>query len=162
MWKYFTFKGTHRYVDVLNDLLHSYNRTFHRTIKMSPSEVNRNNEYEIRKTINKPKQKPKWSLKLGDRVRISKTRRQFKKGYLPNWSDELFTVAARHPTDPPTYEIDDYDKERVKGKFYELELQKDSKSDDVYKVESILKTRKRKGKKEYFVKWFGYSEKFNS
>ena len=110
MWKYFTFKGTHRYVDVLNDLLHSYNRTFHRTIKMSPSEVNRNNESEIRKTIYKPKQKPKWSLKLGDRVRISKTRRQFKKGYLPNWSDEIFTVAVRHPTDPPTYEIDDYDK----------------------------------------------------
>ena len=162
MWKYFTFKGTHRYVDVLNDLLHSYNHTFHRTIKMSPSEVNRNNESEIRKTIYKPKQKPKWSLKLGDRVRISKTRRQFKKGYLPNWSDELFTVAVRHPTDPPTYEIDDYDKERVKGKFYELELQKVSKSDDVYKVESILKTRKRKGKKEYFVKWFGYPEKFNS
>ena len=162
MWKYFTFKGTHRYVDVLNDLLHSYNRTFHRTIKMSPSEVNRNNESEIRKTIYKPKQKPKWLLNLGDRVRISKTRRQFKKGYLPNWSDELFTVAVRHPTDPPTYEIDDYDKERVKGKFYELELQKVSKTDDVYKVESILKTRNRKGRKEYFVKWFGYPDKFNS
>ena len=117
MWKYFTFKGTHRYVDVLNDLLHSYNNTYHRTIKMSPSEANRDNESEIRKTIYKPKEKPKWLLKLGDRVRISKTRRHFKKGYLPNWSDELFTVAVRHPTDPPTYEIDDYDKERVKGKF---------------------------------------------
>jgi hypothetical protein len=50
----------------------------------------------------------------------------------------------------------------VKGKFYELELQKVSKADDVYKVESILKTRKRKGRKEYFVKWFGYPDKFNS
>ena len=101
-------------------------------------------------------------MKLGDRVRISKTRRQFKKGYLPNWSDELFTVAVRHPIDPPTYEIDDYDKERLKGEFYELELQRVSKADDVYKVESILKTRKRKGRKEYFVKWFGYPDKFNS
>ena len=162
MWQYFTLKSAHRYVDVLNDLLHSYNNTYHRTIKTSPSEVNRNNESVIRKTIYKPKEKPKWLLKLGDRVRISKTRRQFKKGYLPNWSDELFTVAVRHPTDPPTYEIDDYDKECVKGKFYELELQKVSKADDVYKVESILKTRKRKGRKEYFVKWFGYPDKFNS
>ena len=162
MWKYFTFKGTHRYVNVLNDLLHSHNNTYHRTIKMTPSEVNRNNESEVQKTIYKPKENPEWSLKLEDRVRISKTRRQFKKGYLPNWSDELFTVAVRHPTDPPTYEIDDYDKERVKGKFYKLELQKVSKADDVYKVESILKTRKRKGKKEYFVKWFGYPDKFNS
>ena len=118
---------------------------------MSPSEVNRNNESEIRETIYKPKEKPKWLLNLEDRVRISKTRRQFKKSYLPNWSDELFTVAVRHPTDPPTYEIDDYDKEHVKEEFHELELQKVSKADDVYEVESILKTRKRKGGKEYFV-----------
>ena len=159
MWKYFTFKGTHRYVDVLNDLLHSYNNTFHRTIKMSPSEVNRNNESDIRKTINKPKEKPKWLLKLGDRVRISKTRRQFKKGYLPNWSDELFTVAVRHPTDPPTYEIDDYDKERVKGKFYELELQKVSKADDVYKVESIFKNEKKKRKERILRKVVRLSRK---
>ena len=36
MWKYFTFKGTHRYVDVLNDLLHSYNNTFHPYDKNEP------------------------------------------------------------------------------------------------------------------------------
>ena len=33
MWKYFTFMGTHRYVDVLDDLVYSYNNSFHRTIK---------------------------------------------------------------------------------------------------------------------------------
>jgi len=36
------------------------------------------------------------------------------------------------------------------------------KEDDVYKVEKVLKTRKRKGKKEYFVKWKGYDDSFNS
>ena len=56
------------------------------------------------------------------------------------------------PLIPPTHKIDDYDKERVKGKFYELELQKVSKVNDVYKVESVLKTMKRKGRKEYLVK----------
>ena len=59
MWKYSTLKGTHRYVDVLKDLLHSDNNTHHRTIKMSPSEVNRNNESEIRKTIYKTQGKNK-------------------------------------------------------------------------------------------------------
>ena len=33
-WKYFTHKSTMRYIDVLNDLLDSYNNTFHQTIKM--------------------------------------------------------------------------------------------------------------------------------
>ena len=74
MWKYFTFKGNHRYVDVLNDLFRLYNSTYHRTIKISPSKANRDNKSEIRKSIYKPKKKPEWTLNLGDRVQISKTR----------------------------------------------------------------------------------------
>jgi len=162
MWKYFTFKGTHRYVDVLDDLVYSYNNSFHRTIKMAPSEVNKDNESSILKLNYIPKKPLKWLLNVGDKVRISKARRHFKKGYLPNWSEEIFTVTIRHPTDPPTYGIEDYDKERVKGKFYEFELQKVHKTDDIYKVETVLKTRKKNGKKEYYVKWFGYPDKFNS
>jgi hypothetical protein len=52
--------------------------------------------------------------------------------------------------------------EALSGKFYEAELQKVTKTDDIFKVERVLKTRKRKGKVEYFVKWLGYPEKFNS
>jgi len=36
------------------------------------------------------------------------------------------------------------------------------KEDDVYKVEKVLKSRKRGGKREYFVKWKGYDNSFNS
>ena len=36
------------------------------------------------------------------------------------------------------------------------------KTDDVYEVENVLDTRKRRGKTEYFVKWVGYPDKFNS
>jgi len=44
MFRYFTYKNTRRYTDVLEDLLHSYNNTYHRSIGMSPLEVNRDNE----------------------------------------------------------------------------------------------------------------------
>ena len=107
MWKYFTFKGTHRYIDVLVDLIYSYNNSFHRTIKMTPSEVNKENEAVILKSNYIQKKEPIWLLNIGDKVRISKARRQFKKGYLPNWSDEIFTITTCHPTDPPTYGIED-------------------------------------------------------
>ena len=46
-------------------------------------------------------------LKVDDRVRISKAKRTFKKGYLPNWSDEIFTVKSVHRTDPPVYRLID-------------------------------------------------------
>ena len=56
----------------------------------------------------------------------------------------------------------DYDEEELDGTFYEEELQKIIKEDDVYEVEKILK-KEGKGKNEgYFVKWLGYPSKFNS
>jgi hypothetical protein len=58
--------------------------------------------------------------------------------------------------------LTDLDGELIKGKFYEPELQKIIKSDDVYIIGKILKTRKRRGQLEHFVKWRGYVEKFNS
>ena len=51
--------------------------------------------------------------------------------------------------------------EEIKGRFYEPELQLVVK-EDVYDVEKVLKTRRRNGKMEYYVKWKGYPDKCNS
>jgi hypothetical protein len=164
MWRYFTYKNTRRFLDVLPDLIHSYNNTYHRSIGMKPMDVDRTSEDLVRKRLYpvKPK-KLKWKYSVGDRVRISMHRQPFEKGYEGNWSEELFVVNVRHPTEPITYGISDLSGEDIKGKFYELELQKVSKRDDeVFVVEKILKTRKRNGKVEYLVKWRSYPDKFNS
>jgi len=64
---------------------------------------------------------------------------------------------------PVTYRLKDLADEAIKGKFYELEIQKVVKSDeDYFYVEKILKTRRRGGRIEYLVKWVGYPSKFNS
>ena len=164
MWRYFTHKNTRRFVDVLPDLLYSYNNTYHRSIGMKPSDVHTTNENKVRKRLYplKSKRKPKWKLLVDDKVRISMQRRPFKKGYIGGWSEEIFVVDARYPTQPVTYRIKDLAGETIKGKFYEPELQKILKRDDIYIIEKIVKTRKRAGAIEYFVKWRGYSDKFNS
>ena len=79
----------------------------------------------------------------------------------PQWRQPS-TVTERYPTDPATYGVKDYGGEGIKGKFYAQELQKVTKEDDVYEIEEVVKTRKRAGKVEYFVKWKGYPSKFNS
>jgi len=104
----------------------------------------------------------KWKFEEGNKVRISQARRAFRKGYLPGWTTEIFTVKSRFATDPPTYAIVDYGGEEIAGKFYAEELQKVTKTDDVFDVERIIKSRKRGGVTEHFVKWKGYPEKFNS
>jgi len=57
MFRYFTYKKTRRYVDVLDDLLHSYNNTYHRSIGMAPAEVGPHNEDVVRARLYPPKPK---------------------------------------------------------------------------------------------------------
>ena len=164
MFRYFTYKHTRRYVDVLSDLLYSYNHTHHRSIGMAPADVNIDNEQIVMARLYPLKPKSyKWKYSAGDRVRITMQRQPFRKGYTGQWSQEIFEISARLPTVPVTYELKDLAGESIKGRFYELEVQKVLKSDDErFEVERILKTRKRAGKIEYLVKWRGYPDKFNS
>ena len=164
MYRYFTAKRTRRYVDVLPDLIHSYNNTYHRSIGMAPSEVTTDNEDQVRAQLYPPKPKTlNWKFKVDDKVRITMQRRPFKKGYVGNWSEELFVVSARQPTTPVTYKLKDLTGDDIKGTFYSDELQMVSKPDDsLFDVERIVRTRKRAGTVEYLVKWRGYPDKFNS
>ena len=65
-------------------------------------------------------------------------------------------------TSPPVYLVKDDHGEILEGTFYDEELQKVIKTDDVYKIETILKKRKKGRKDQYLVKWLGYPESFNS
>ena len=165
MWRYFTAKRTRRYIDVLQDLVDSYNKSKHRSIQKKPINVTQENEREVWHTLYGEREKkdpPKYKFEIGDQVRISKMKRTFEKGYLPNFSKEIFTVSQQIPRDPPVYKLKDYDQEELSGTFYNEELQKVIKEDDVYEVEKILKSRGKGKNKEVFVKWLGYPAKFNS
>ena len=163
IFKYLTYKRTNRWVDVLNDLTRSYNNTFHRTIGMAPVQVNSENEKAIAERMYPPKPKLTWKFKKGDRVRITRQKSIFEKGYSPNWTEEIFIVDQLFPTFPVTYGLIDLLKEPIKGKFYEPELQLVKNSDEnVFIVDRVIRTRRRNGKLEYFVSWRGYSDKFNS
>ena len=84
----------------------------------------------------------RYKFKVGDQVRISKKKGIFKKGYTPNWTEEVFTVAQRLRRIPPVYRIKEYDGSKIKGTFYEQELERVRvKEDDFFKVEKILKTK---------------------
>lgn len=158
MWKYFTYAKTLRYVEVLPKLLQSYNSTYHSSIKIAPDRMDRHyeNEAESRRTP------VAYKFKIDDTVRISRTAEAFRKGYEGAWSKEVFVVRDRHPTDPPTYSIADYSREQVKGKFYAEELQRVKRDPSLFEVEKVLRTRTRKGKKEYLVRWMGYGPKHDT
>ena len=63
-------------------------------------------------------------FKVGDQVRISKYKKNFAKGYIPNWSEDLFAIKKVKNTVPCTYVINDLNGEEIIGTFYKKELQK--------------------------------------
>ena len=83
-------------------------------------------------------EKPKF--KVNDKVRVSKVKQLFEKGYTPNWSTEIFTITKVMKTKPVVYYLKDYKDQPVAGTFYEHELLK-VKYPDVYLVEKVLKKR---------------------
>ena len=54
----------------------------------------------------------------GQNVRISRLKGNFEKGYLPNWSEEHFTVKDYKSKDRGVYKLVDYDQEPIEGDFY--------------------------------------------
>ena len=166
MWKYFTHKNTQNYLDVLPKLISSYNKSVHSSIKMQPKDVTIHNQHIAVKNLYGEHNETSHltsKLKVGDDVRISKMKHVFAKGYRSNWSYEIFTIIKAIPRNPPVYKIKDYEGKEIEGIFYSEELQKVRKSKDSYwQIEKVLKTRKKNGKNEYFVKWLHHPKSMSS
>jgi len=162
IWTHFSANDTQNYVDVLDDLVYSYNNSLHRSIRMRPADVD--NEEAAHKAwtnlfYKDDKAKREKSIKNNALVRITKWKGNFDKGYLPNWSREHFTVQAHHPHPRSVYKLQDTAGESVEGDFYRAELQPITKNRKV--VERVLQTRKRGSRQEALVKWRGWPDKFN-
>lgn len=165
MWRLLTATNSRRYIDVLQDITQGYNTGYHRSIKMRPVDVNKENESLVFQNLyaGMKNETRSFKFKVGDVVRISKVRGTFAKGYEQNYTEEFFTVAACVPRQPPVYRLSDYDGEIIDGVFYEEELQKIIVSKDKsFKVEKILGEKKQGRNTLVLVKWLGWPAKFNS
>lgn len=161
--RYLHSANTKRFIDVLPNLVDAYNNSYHRTIKMTPNQVT--NSPKMKNIILKNMYGA--GLHEGDFVRMSKKKDLFTRGYHPQWTEEVFKVTkVKKVHKYPLFSLVDYDENPIEGTFYIHEIQKIKKpsQDEVYKIEKILRRRRRRkdGKMEYLVKWLGYPKTFNS
>ena len=111
---------------------------------MAPNQVSLLNVDLVRRNLyGNVESKIKFKFLVGDPVCISKSRRTFKKGYLPNWTEEIFTICKRITRERPIYKLTDDSGEILEGSFYEEKLQKVIKEDNMFRTESILHKKKR-------------------
>ena len=168
IWKYFTSRNTYKWLDVLPEIVHAYNHSKHRVIKMKPADVNKENATQLWQRLygnDERYKKTISSIDKGDIVRISKVKGQFEKGYLPNWSrEEFFVDKVNDKFLPSMLTLKDHKGEEIKGNFYDEEVQKISRDpdNDVYEVEKVIRQKRKDGEMWYLVKWLGYSNDFNS
>ncbi|XP_021376986.1 uncharacterized protein LOC110465475 [Mizuhopecten yessoensis] len=170
MYRYFTHIRNYEYVTKLQTFADSYNKTYHRTIGTAPTRVNKNNETSVWWRMYWPKKEPilrktkkvrkTFRFKVGDKVRLSHLRNPFTREYDEKWTGEIFTISQKILRGGlPVYRVTDYDGDEIKGTFYHSELQK--VEDDMWKVETILKTRGKGRNKQHYVKWLNWPKKNN-
>ena len=171
LYRYFLHRQTYRYIDVLQDIVHSYNYRPHSSLfGNSPSQITKQLEAKIWKKmyIDKmklhKKKKKIFKYNIGQHVRISHVKYAFQRDYHIKWTQEVFIVTHRcKKQNIHLYRVKDLLNEHIDGHFYEEELQGVTKDiESVYKIEKVLKRRKVQGSKQVFVKWLGWPKKFNS
>ena len=112
----------------------------------------------VRQVCESQEKKPP-AFKVGDKVRLNKKFRTFKKGYLPGWTEEVFVVRKVLPVMTTTNKMEEFDDTALQGTFYAWDLQKLQLDESSYfRVEKVLKRQKDK----LYVKWNGYPAKYNS
>lgn len=163
--RYLTSTNNNKYVDILQDLVTSYNNTYHKSIGMSPAQVTDSNQsalwwkqYQPKKDFKKSKNPPKFKFEIGDTVHIPKLAGKFAREYDVRWTDEVFTVVERFRRDRliNMYTLEDENKEPILGTFYEMELQRAFPHGE-WEIESVLKERGGK----VFVKFKGWPSSYN-
>ena len=171
MFKYFTSKGTRRYVDVLQGLVASYNDTYHSTVGMTPNEAAKAKRSEVfynthgyaspreymKAKLRKMKKKRQIKLKKDDNVRVSYVTTKMDKGYYPTWTDQVQKVAKviKHDKQPTVL------LQNQNRRFYKEELQKIPANSE-FRVEKVIEKGKGKRRGFVLVKWLNHPSSYNS
>ena len=164
MWRYFTATRQERYVDALQHMVDGYNQAVHRTTGMAPADINDMNAEDVWRKMYKfgaPRKPPKH--KVGDLVRISKTKKTFEKGYRSNWTREIFKITRVYKKVLPEYRLEDLEGEDILGKFLEHELQAVRPDENqTYKVKKVVRSKGKGKTKQYLIAWEGFPDKFQT
>lgn len=167
MVKFMTFNQSKSYVHVIADLVRGYNNTVHRTIKMKPIDVNKDNQNEVKETLYGHVDQRDVINKhaIGDLVRMVKKLKALEKGTTQTTTDEVFIIKSVDLSHSPRvlYHLTDIYGDDIKGRFYEEELIKVKKVDDPasYMRPGPQRVKKTIRRTQVFQTFKGWPKKFD-
>ena len=113
----------YKYIHKLTQFVTTLNSRRNCSIDLIPKNVKNSDFLSI--LYGKPvRQLRKPKFKIGERVRISKYDSAFRKGFMSQFTQEVFKKVALSSRKPPTYTMKDEQDEINRGKFHQKELNK--------------------------------------
>ena len=172
IYKYMSARETTKYIDTLDSLVESYNNRPHRSLEgMTPREADRvANEGKVQSIHHARyeklarKRKTNLPFKVGDLVRVKTLTGKISssnRAYAEQFKGEYFRIVRINRTLPVAmYYLRSLDTEEIiDGGFYAQELQR--QRGEVYKIETVLARRVRRGVPELKVKWKYFGPRWN-
>ena len=141
IYRVLTYRKQKKYIDILQDLTKSYNNSFHRSIGMSPSEVNRKNQQTVYDyQYSDDESDIVFKFEIGEYVRIVLEKNIFEKGYTQKWSTEVLIIDKKFASNPPTYTVRQIDESdiNIKKYYYAEELQRVKPEEFPYDAYQVL------------------------
>ena len=144
--RYKEHNNTDKFYDVLDDIVSSYNNTYHSSIKMVPNNVTHGNAYIVfenlyskRLNFSLSKYLKPYKFKLGASVRIALHKGVFKREFQERYSKEVFQISRRYKFNGvELYKVNDCNNETIKSSFYAPELTVVRQNDrNKYKIDKI-------------------------
>ena len=173
LYRYMTHNNTRRYIDILPDIIESYNNSSHSSLgnKRTPLQVHTLKDsteinqlfFHMYKRPSLKSNKTSSNLSVGQYVRIADEHRnsKFRRGYTVQNTIEIFKIKRIDTSQIPTvYYLEDLNKEPISGLFYRDELTP-VHLPEFFHID-ILKSKIVNGRKQHFVRWRGYPDSFNS
>ena len=179
LYRYFNKTRSYKYINILQKFVNGYNTTPHTSLNgIAPRNVNKSNEtslfafmhlrkqkkkINVRKSNNKKIYKRNFNFKIGSMVRISHIKQPFNRAYQQQWSSEIFKISKRFLRQGiPMYKLKDLFGEEIVGNFYESEMQNVGERQNVFwYIEKKIKKRKISGEIYWFIKFQGFSKRYN-
>ena len=155
-----------RYIHELDKIVDSYNSRYHRIIRMSPNQAEQDKNLDrvrlalseyYAKAIHHAK-KPKYTI--GTYVRAKK-HGIFKRSYDEQFDSNFYIIHDIKKNLPfPMYALKDPNGTILDDLYYESEIQ--PYTSEIWKIEKVVRRRKRGRKNESLVKWLGFPDEQNS
>ena len=112
------------WIDHIDDIVASYNNTYHQSIQMKPIDVTWRDVSKIRSiSLSKDYKVQKPKFKVGDIVRVVAPRKLFQKEMERGWYVQKYRIKEIVSTNPITYSVEDLQGKPLPKKFYTQELQ---------------------------------------